>query len=61
MEVAAQDSLSQLTATKQQAAEAARLLKNLQKVYEDQSKELALLQVQQFATRASLTQFHCSL
>ncbi len=48
-ESAAQNSLSQLTAAKQQAAEAAGFLKNLQKVYEDQSKELALLQVQDFA------------
>ncbi len=51
-ENAAQNSLSQLTATKQQAAETAGLLQNLQKVYEDQSKELALLQVQQSATMA---------
>ncbi len=51
-ETAAQNSLSQLTAAKQQAAEAAGFLKNLQKVYEDQSKELALLQVQQSAIRA---------
>ncbi|KAA6425687.1 MAG: hypothetical protein FRX49_04584 [Trebouxia sp. A1-2] len=43
-EIAAQNSLSQLTAAKQQAAEATGLLKTLQKVYEDQSKELALLQ-----------------
>lgn len=51
-EIAAQNSLSQLTAAKQQAAEATGLLKTLQKVYEDQSKELALLQVQQSATEA---------
>ncbi len=51
-EIAAQNSLSQLTATKQQAAETAGLLQNLQKVYEDQSKELTLLQVQQSATMA---------
>lgn len=43
---AAENSLAQLSSANQQAAQAGRHVQELQKIYENQSKELALLQVQ---------------